>query len=330
MRSIKFSAILLAIIIGIYFAGPSPARLVFNKTLPELSVEAAALEEYVSEKESKFDIKPDNEARIIWNDDSAKTKTEYAVVYLHGFSASHEEGAPTHMNFARKFGCNLFLSRLEEHGLKKENPLLNMTAENLYKSVQEAYAIGKQLGEKVIIMSTSTGGSLALKLAAENPEIAGLILYSPNIAINDNKAWMLNNPWGLQIAKMIKGDFVMAKDTTAIYKKYWYHQYRVESVVQLEEFLETGMRESTFQKIQQPVLMLYYYKNDEQQDPVVKVSAMKRMFQQLGTAANMKRAIALPEAGNHVIASPIKSKDIKTVEEETERFAVDILKMKKL
>ena len=34
-------------------------------------------------------------------------------------------------------------------------------------------------------MATSTGGTLALKLAAEYPDIAGLILLSPNIAIND-------------------------------------------------------------------------------------------------------------------------------------------------
>ena len=63
--------------------------------------------------------------------------------------------------------------------------MINLTADKLWNSAKEAYAIGKQLGKKVIIMATSTGGTLALKLAAEYPEIAGLILLSPNIAIND-------------------------------------------------------------------------------------------------------------------------------------------------
>jgi alpha-beta hydrolase superfamily lysophospholipase len=80
-----------------------------------------------------------------------------------------------------------------------------MTAENLWESAQQAYAIGKQLGNKVILMGTSTGGTLALQLAAAYPEIAGLVLYSPNIAINDPNAWILNNPWGLQIARLVKG-----------------------------------------------------------------------------------------------------------------------------
>lgn len=329
MRTIKTSVITFALILGFYFVGPSPEKPKLFKALPEIPVALAYLDSFIANQESTFNVKPDNEARIIWNNDTTKEKTEYAIVYLHGFSASHEEGAPTHLNFAKKFGCNLYLSRLDEHGLKNENPLLKMTAENIYASAKEAYTIGKKLGEKVILMSTSTGGSLALKLASENPEIAGLILYSPNIAINDSKAWMLNNPWGLQIAKLIKGDFVHAKDSFALYKRYWYHQYRVESIVQLEVYLESTMKESTFRKINQPVLLMYYYKDEDHQDPIVMVSAMKKMYSELSTAENLKRAIAVPEAGNHVIASSIKSKDIKTVEEETEKFAVEILKMKK-
>ena len=67
-------------------------------------------------------------------------------------------------------------------------------------------------------MATSTGGTLALKLAAEYPDIAGLILLSPNIAINDANAWVFNNHWGLQVAKMVKGKYNHARDTTAIYR----------------------------------------------------------------------------------------------------------------
>ena len=60
------------------------------------------------------------------------------------------------------------------------------------------------------------GGTLALKLAAEFPEIAGLVLLSPNISINDPNAWLLNNPWGLQIARMIKGKYNTSDDTAAL------------------------------------------------------------------------------------------------------------------
>jgi hypothetical protein len=74
--------------------------------------------------------------------------------------------------------------------------------------------------------------------------------------------------------------------------------------------------------------MLYYYKDEDNQDQVVKVSAMKRMFSQLGTPASEKRQVPIPNAGDHVIGSYIKSKDIISVEKETERFALEVLKLK--
>jgi hypothetical protein len=95
----------------------------------------------------------------------------------------------------------------------------------------------------------------------------------------------------------------------------------------LEELLESTMKESTFKKVTQPTLLLYYYKDEEHQDDVVKVSAMKRMFTQLGTADSLKRQVPLPNAGNHVLGSPIKSKDVESVERECEKFGMEILKL---
>ena len=177
-------------------------------------------------------------------------------------------------------------------------------------------------------MSTSTGGTLALKLAAEFPEIAGLILISPNIEINDSKAWMLNNPWGLQIARLFKGRYNDIPDKTAIYAQYWNNHYRMEATVQLQELLETTMKHSVFKKIKQPLLLLYYFKDEQHQDPVVKVSAMKRMFAQVSTPDSLKKAVAIPNGGNHVLGSYIKSKDLPAVESAIDDFARKVLKMK--
>ncbi len=327
MKFLKWFGIILLVLIVVYFSGPQPSSPKFTKDLPAIPSDPVALEQYISNNEAKHKLKPDNEARILWND-SLKSKTEYAVVYLHGFSASQEEGDPVHYTFAQKFGCNLFLSRLAEHGIDTTEPLANLTADKLWNSAKEAYAIGKQLGKKIILMATSTGGTLALKLAAEYPDIAGLILLSPNIAIKDPNAWLLNNRWGLQIAKMIKGKYNTANDTTTVYAQFWNYKYRIESTVQLEELLETTMKETTFKKITQPTLLLYYYKDVDHQDEVVKVSAMKKMFNQLATPDSLKRQVAIPNAGNHVIGSYIKSKDIKKVEEECEKFATQIIRLK--
>src|SRR5579859_3914982 len=98
-------ALLILVLIGLYFLGSAPETPTFDPTMPVVPQAPDELEKYVAGQESKHKLKPDNEARIIWND-SAKKKTEYSVVYLHGFSASPMEGNPVHKDFAKKFGCN--------------------------------------------------------------------------------------------------------------------------------------------------------------------------------------------------------------------------------
>ncbi|MBC7686550.1 MAG: alpha/beta fold hydrolase, partial [Aquabacterium sp.] len=277
--------------------------------------------------EATHKLRPDNEARIVWANDSVKQKTDYAIVYLHGFSASQKEGDPVHRNIAKQFGCNLYLARLAEHGIDTTEQLINLTADEYWESAEQALAIGKQLGNKVILMGTSTGGTQALQLAAAYPnDVAALILYSPNIAINDANAWILNNPWGLQIARLVRGsNYNIPEDNRPIYKQYWNKPYRLEATVALQEMLETTMNKTTFNKIKQPTLLLYFYKDEQHQDPVVKVSAMKEMFTELGTADTLKKAIAMPNTGDHVIASPLKSKDVESVQKETAIFLQQVL-----
>ena len=330
-RFLKIIAALVALLAIVYFLGPKPAAPIYNNNLIQVPAEPAALEDYIRSKEAAHKVKPDNEARIVWANDSTKAKTPYVIVYLHGFSASQEEGNPVHRNIAKQFGCNMYLARLSEHGIDTTDALVNMTATSLWESAKEAYAIGKQLGEKVILMGTSTGGTVALELASNFEDVAGLVLYSPNIAINNPSAFLTNNPWGLQIArKVMGGKENVLKDRTDTYKKYWNHQYRLEAVVELQELLETTMIPSHFNKIKCPLLTLYYFKDEKNQDPVVKVSAMKEMFEAVGTPANLKRMVPIPEAGNHVLASPIQSNDIVSVEKETALFLEQIVQLKKV
>lgn len=327
---VTFPIILLA---AVYFLGPAPSKPKWDLAMPVVPQESNELEKYVADQESKHKIKPDNEARIIWAD-SSKKKTEYSVVYLHGFSASQEEGDPVHINFAKKFNCNLYLARLADHGVDTTEQLLYFTPDRWWQSSKEALAIGKVLGEKVIVMSTSTGGTMALILAAEYPQdVYALINMSPNIQIFHPLAWLSNNPWGLQLARqVVGGNYNVSKPIPGVDMKlqnqYWNDKYRLEAVSQMQEMLEDKMTEQTFKKIKAPYLSLYYYKNEAEQDSTVKVSAILKMNEQLGTPDSLKAAVAIPEAGSHVIGSYIRSKDIFSVERAAENFAVKKLGMK--
>lgn len=316
-------------LIFIYFMGPSPKTPTYNLTLPVVPADASGLEQYVAENESKHLIKPGNGARIEWAD-STRSKTEYAVVYLHGFSASEKEGDPVHRRFAKAFGCNLYLARLSDHGIDTTETLLLFTADRLWETTKQALAIGKQLGDKVILVSTSTGGTVALMLAAEYPQdVHALINMSPNIAINDGAAFLLNNPWGLQIAHMVLGGDYRVTGANEEHAKYWNKKYRIESLTQLQELIETRMSAETFNRVKQPSLTLYYYKDEANQDPEVKVSAMLEMNSELATPSDMKEAIAFPNAGAHVIGNSTTSHDVEGVYAAMEKFATEKLQMKK-
>jgi esterase/lipase len=207
--------------------------------------------------------------------------------------------------------------------------MINLTPGALWESAKQALQIGRQLGKKVILMSTSTGGTLSLQLAAAYPnDVYALIMMSPNVALHDDRAFILNNHWGLQIARLLTGsDNITATDTSALYKQYWYHQYPLQAVTQLQELIETTMTKSTFEKVKQPVLVLYYYKDEQHQDTVVSVPAILNMYHGLGTPAGMKVKAAMPDVGSHVMGGYIKSKDLLEVQQAIEKFMEGVLKL---
>ncbi len=177
------------------------------------------------------------------------------------------------------------------------------------------------------MIGCSTGGTNALQLAAAYPDdVSALILLSPNIAINNDNAYILNNHWGSKIAELITGkDHNISSDTSAAYRQYWYWRYPFKGAAALQEIIETSMVPETFAKVKQPVLLLYYYKDAVHQDSTVRVDAMLKMYDELGTPAAMKRKQAMPNAGNHVLGSYIKSHDVKGVQDTIASYMKEVL-----
>ncbi len=299
-----------------------------NTELPIITKNLVSLESEITARENQIaNIKPDNEARIIWFDSIPK-KTEYSIVYLHGWSASQEEGDPIHIETAKRYGCNLYLPRLAGHGLSEDEPMLNLTADQVINSAKQAIAVAKLLGEKVIVMGTSTGGTLALHLAGGDEDIASLLLYSPNIEIYDPNAKLLAKPWGLQLAKLVKdSDYHEFDRDIDLKNKYWTTKYRLEALTHLQAMIDYTMVPETFNEVTQPIFLGYFYKNDSIQDNVVSVPAMLNMFNELGTKDSLKRKVAFPNAGNHVMTSYVSSKDLESVRKETNKFFEEILQI---
>ncbi|GAB2558006.1 alpha/beta hydrolase [Spirosoma areae] len=327
-RIFTISGLFLAVMLVGYLLGPSAHPDAIKNEPIALDPDLVRLEQSIADAERELDLRPDNEARIVWADSLRKVKTPFSIVYIPGFSASWAEGDPIHKQIAKHFGCNLYLARTAEHGLNSPDVFNKLTPSNYAGSAERALAVGKALGDKVIVMGTSAGGMLTLYLAQHHPEIEGLVLYSPCIATANPALKLATKPWGKQILDQVfKGEHVVNANYKGGRAKYWLPQYHTNGLITLQTMLDEFMTPEQFQNVKQPVFMGYYYKDEEHQDNVVSVPAMLAMFDALGTPADKKQKRAFPKAGEHVIASHFTSNDLNGVYQATETFLTNVLKL---
>ena len=325
MKVLRGFAIFFLLLGALYLVGPRVETPELNDSPVSVPSDLMSLEQWITENENALgNVRSGNASQIIFND-SVPKKTKFSVLYLHGFTASGREGEPVHRDIAKALGANLYIPRLYGHGLEETEPMLGFNNEDFWESGKEALAVAKQLGEKVIVLGTSHGGALSLSLATD-PDIAALCLFGPNIAVYDPKAKLLSKPWGLQIARLVKGGKYHYMVTSNEEKKnYWTTKARLESLIHMQKFLDVKMRKATFKKVQAPVFLGYYYKNDSLQDQVVSVPAMLEMYDQLGTPQHLKQKKAFPEAGDHVLTSYLSTENYEAVTREVLQFLSDKL-----
>lgn len=288
-----------------------------------LNVSYKDLDSMIFENESRImDLKPDNQARIVWAD-STKAKTKYAIVYLHGFSASQEEGNPIHRDVAKEFGFNLYLSRLYDHGRDDKNSFKSNSPQKLLDSAKEALEIGKMIGDSIILMSCSTGGTLSVMLANE-PLISSFIMYSPNFDLYDKSSYLITKPWGEDVLDLVMKGKYNHVNYDSMGRAYWNPDYHTDGLIALRWILDNYMTEANFEKIKKPVFIGYYYKDEDHKDEVVSISAMKNFMEIINTPNSKKSLIAFPNTGTHVISSQVMSHDIESVRRETIKFLKEL------
>ncbi|QJD78013.1 alpha/beta hydrolase [Spirosoma rhododendri] len=325
-RILLIVGLVLAVLLVGYLAGPTTHFDSIKNTRIAMKTDLVELERELAESEQKDNLRPDNEARIVWADSAHKQKTPYSIVYIPGFGASWAEGDPVHRQLAKRFGCNLYLARTCEHGVNSPDAMKNLTPACYAESAERALAVGKALGENVIVMGTSAGGMLTLYLAAHHPEITGLILYSPCIATRNLALRLVTKPWSSQIMQQVfGGDRVVINTYKPDRAKYWLTTYHTNGLITLQTMLEEWMTPEQFAKVKQPLFMAYYYRDEAHQDETVSVPAMLTMFDELGTPADQKEKVAISNANHHVIASHFTSDDLKSVYQTTADFMERVL-----
>lgn len=301
---------------------PEPPPPSYPAELPEVPAEPAALGRYVAAREAGQPLRADNEARIVWADSAAPARTALAIVYLHGFGGSYRDGYPVNAAVADSLGANLYLARWGEHGQTADSALVGFTAAGAWADAREALAIGRRLGRRVIVMSTSTGGTLGLKLAAEFPDdVAALVNMGPNIEDDMPGAFLLNSPWGMEIAHLVSlGERRRVDQETPRAAQYFDTIYPAEALVHLQQLVGTTMVDSTFARVRCPVQTLYYHRDLLHEDEHVEISVYPEVHRRFATPADHVELLALPTPETHFIGSDIKSKDTETPRREILRF----------
>lgn len=261
------------------------------------------LDAWLAQREGVFtDITDGTEKHIFWAE-AAGDRTEFAVVYLHGFSATRQEISPVAERIAEGLGANLFATRFAGHG-RSGDALAEASAADWAFDLAEAMAIARQLGNRIILVGTSTGASVAT-LAALDPgyaaDIDAIISVSPNYAINSPQAWLLDLPFARDWVPLVAGETREWEPHNAAQARYWTTRYPSLAVFPMRT-VQTAAADADFEAATVPMLVFY-----AAGDQVVLPAATARVIQRWGSRVDSYVVEGADDPSQHVIAGAILS-----------------------
>jgi alpha-beta hydrolase superfamily lysophospholipase len=191
------------------------------------------LDAYFAASEARVPgITPGTEKRVVWAG-APGVRTDLALVYIHGFSATSEEIRPVPDRVAADLGANLVFTRLAGHGLPGD-ALAEATVADWMADTAEAIAAGRAAGHRVVLVTTSTGGTLAAAAAQDAAlmrDVAGIVFVSPNFGLNTPFAPLLTWPAARHWLPLIAGDTRAWEVRNDVQARFWTTEYPSVAVV---------------------------------------------------------------------------------------------------
>ncbi|WP_371169832.1 alpha/beta hydrolase [Aliiroseovarius sp. 2305UL8-7] len=260
---------------------------------------------YLKTREAVFDdLVPTAEKRIVWARASG-AKTPVSIVYMHGFSANAEEIRPVPDQVAEGLGANLYFARLAGHGRSPE-AMAGPTVNDWMIDMAEAMAVGRAIGDQVILISTSTGGTIAA-LGALDADISrglkGVTFISPNFAIKNPASVLLTFPAARHWVPLLTGatrGFEPLNDAQAAN---WTENYPTAALFPMAAIVKAA-RQADYSSLTVPALFIY-----SPQDQVVDAAKTTEVAARWGgpvTTSQFQASDAV-EPSAHVIAGDIVS-----------------------
>lgn len=246
-------------------------------------------------------IRPGTAKGIVWAEGD-KRKTPWSVVYIHGFSATRLETAPVADEVAKALGANLFYTRLSGHGLDGE-AMGQATAQDWMADTLEAVQIGQALGDKVLVISCSTGSTLSTWLGTtpQAKQVNAFVFISPNFGLKNKMSELINFPWGKQIATAVSGKTIAYEQTDPREAVAWTGSYPTKALFPMMALVKK-VRDSDLSAFKTPVLVLY-----SAADQTVDPDNIKQAFARFGSSQKTIDAVIYSHSkGQHVLAGAIR------------------------
>lgn len=223
--------------------GPAPRlQPVDSAAIAGRVPETAALAAWVAAEEAKHpDVTPGAESTISWAGAEGE-RTPLSIVYLHGFSATRQEVSPVVENVARELGANVYFPRLTGHGQPGAR-LGEATATDWLEDTVEAVEVGKALGDRVVLIGTSTGATLAIdrQARAPDPAVMGVVAVSPNFGPKNAAAELLLWPWLSVILPAALGDREW-EPRNELQRRYWTTRYPTAAIGPMMAAVDSARR----------------------------------------------------------------------------------------
>ncbi|WP_438748347.1 alpha/beta hydrolase [Pararhizobium sp. O133] len=257
------------------------------------------IDAWLAAGESTFsDIRPGLAKEIVWADPTAKSRTPLAIIYIHGFSASKGEVRPLPDQIARTLGANLFYTRLAGHA-RSTDAMADATVKDWQNDMVEALAIGARLGERTLIIATSTGASLATWALAQPAlarHVAGVVFLAPNYRIKGRGAFLLTAPLAAMSARLILGPRRSVIPRNDLHAAYWTTNYPVRALLPMARLVKI-VSALPFERITAPALFLH-----SPRDQVIDPNRTRIVAERWGGTATLLDPGDIGDSHGHVIA----------------------------
>lgn len=287
---------LLAIAAGILvIALATPAPPASEPVFP-VPASVTALDEALAAAEARVpDLRPGSERRVVWADAARGSRKPLALVYLHGFTATRQEVAPVADRAAAALGANLYYARVPGHG-RTADAMAEATLEGWQREGENALAIGHLLGERVVLMGTSTGGTLATWLAARHPDVAAVVLVSPNYGPQAAGADLAALPGGQGLVRLVQGNYREYATHGLLHAQHWTARYSTMAIPPMMRLVNAA-RAIDPATIQVPVIAFY-----SPRDTVVRPDAVEQRVARWGASLKRLVAVETQDPDRHVLA----------------------------